>query len=75
MDYRVVLMNMPVAVKATVAFTDNFYTIIINARLNYEQQRKAFIHELEHIYGNDFNKHNACEIEYFAHKKEPVLIA
>lgn len=75
MDYKVVLMNMPVAVRATVVYVDDFYTIIVNARLSVEQQREAFIHELKHIYGNDFEKCNACEIEHYTHKKASTLIA
>ena len=33
---------------------DGFYNIYINARLSYEQQKKAIAHEMEHIARGDF---------------------
>lgn len=34
---------------------DDTFTILLNSRLNMEQQRAAFIHELSHIDNNDFD--------------------
>lgn len=42
---------------------DGSYSIFINARLGYEEQRKAYLHEMEHIKDNDFEKTNVSEIE------------
>ena len=42
---------------------DGSYTICINARLGYDEQKKAYLHELEHINGGDLDKHNVSEIE------------
>lgn len=42
---------------------DGSYTICINARLGYEEQRKAYLHELRHIHNNDFEKFDVEEIE------------
>lgn len=42
---------------------DGSYTVCINARLGYEEQKKAYLHELEHINGNDFERVNVREIE------------
>lgn len=46
---------------------DDSYTIFINPRLSYEQQRKVFEHELRHITGNDFEKCDVQQIESIAH--------
>ena len=48
---------------------DGSYTIFINAKLNYETQRKVYLHELKHIKNNDFEKHDVNKIEYYAHKE------
>ena len=42
---------------------DGSYTICINGRLGYEEQKKAYLHELEHIRNNDFEKHDVVKIE------------
>lgn len=42
---------------------DGSYTICINARWGYEEQKKAYLHELEHIKGNDFEKFEVGKIE------------
>lgn len=46
---------------------DGSYTIFINARLNYEQQMKAYLHAMKHIAGDDFRKDDIQSIEYYAH--------
>lgn len=43
---------------------DDSYTILINARLNCEQQMEAYQHALRHIMNNDFDKDNVNEIEF-----------
>ena len=47
---------------------DGSYTVIINSRLSYSGQLKAYQHALRHIMNNDFEKNNAQSIEYEAHK-------
>ena len=42
---------------------DGSYTVCINARLGYEEQKKAYLHEIEHIKGNDFEKYDVIKIE------------
>lgn len=43
---------------------DGTYSVYINARASYHQQRAALEHELRHIRNNDFyNKKKICEIE------------
>lgn len=43
------------------------YTVLINARMSYEMQRKALLHALKHILNDDFEKENVQQIEAAAH--------
>ena len=47
---------------------DGTYTVLINARMSYETQRKALLHALGHILNDDFAKDNVQEIEAAAHE-------
>lgn len=51
---------------------DGSYTIMINSRLSYSGQLKAYQHALHHIMNNDFEKNNAQSIEYEAHKNSVI---
>ncbi len=70
-DYNIILKDMPTTVKAaTVTNSDGTFTIIINSKLNYEQQCKSFQHEILHIINYDFEQENDISImEYNAHYK------
>lgn len=46
---------------------DGSYTVLINARMSYETQRKALLHALKHILNDDFEKENVQQIEAAAH--------
>lgn len=54
---------------------DGSYTIMINSRLSYSGQLKAYQHALRHIMNNDFEKNNVQSIEYEAHKNSVINIA
>lgn len=54
-NYSVHFKDLPCRVKAFTFKHEDGYSIIINARLSYEQQRKAFFHELHHIDNGDFD--------------------
>lgn len=55
MDYIVRYVDLPIPIKGvTIMDHDGFYNIYINARLSYEQQKKAIAHEMEHIARGDF---------------------
>ena len=47
---------------------DGSYSIFINARLCAERQKEICMHELIHIYKEDFEKETADEIEWLAHQ-------
>ncbi len=46
---------------------DGSYTILINSRLTYASQLKAYEHAMRHINNNDFEKTDVQPIEYSAH--------
>lgn len=56
---------------------DGSYTILINSRLTYASQLKAYEHAMRHINNNDFEKSDVQPIECSAHelssKEDPVL--
>ena len=51
---KTILMDLPCSIGAFTVEQDGFYTIVINARSSYEQQRQSEIHEREHIARGDF---------------------
>lgn len=71
MDIIVKIIDFPTT-KVTEAVTQNAdgtYTIFLNAKMSAEKRLMAYLHALGHIQGNDFEKSNVQEIEYYAHKK------
>lgn len=64
----VFVTDMPTGIRGHVnANKDGSYTIFINARLNHEQQIKAYLHEIKHIAEDDFYKNEDVNmIEYLA---------
>ena len=64
-------LNMPTSVKSNVTHNeDGSYSIFINARLSQNQQTNAYMHELEHILKDDFNRRHETvdRLEYYAHR-------
>ena len=64
-------LNMPTSVKSNVTHNeDGSYSIFINARLSQNQQANAYMHELEHILKDDFNRRHETvdRLEYYTHK-------
>lgn len=54
---------------------DGSYTILINARLSYAGQLKAYEHAMRHIKENDFQKEDVQAIEYTAHQFDTKEVA
>ena len=70
-EVRSVLCDMPATIKAyTIKDKDDFYTIVLNQNLSYEQNLKSYCHELSHIRNNDFDKKNVSYIEFLRHKED-----
>jgi hypothetical protein len=66
-------MDLPCRVKATSTINeDGSYTIVINSKLNIEQQLEGYLHELHHIDNNDFYSEDVSEIEICNHKLDGV---
>lgn len=62
------MIDMPHRIKAhVVPNNDGTYTIFLNSRLSFEQQQESYIHELRHIYNNDFGEQDVSTIEFLAH--------
>lgn len=64
------IMDLPPRIKGFVTRRDGVPVIVLNARLNREQQQKAYLHEKKHIDNNDFEKEDVDQIEANAHEKE-----
>lgn len=77
-DYNVVYRDMPTTIRSFVrANPDASFTIIINARLSYEDRLTRYRHEVQHIKNGDFDydrEDPADAIEANAHSSTPVPI-
>lgn len=62
-----IFTDLPLTIKGFVKRTfddgEYYYTIVLNAQYNKEQQEEAYLHEMRHIMNNDFDKENVEEIE------------
>lgn len=51
---KVLMEDLPCSIKGfTYVDSEDFYTIVLNARLNHEQQVETYLHEMEHINNSD----------------------
>ena len=70
MQVNVQIVNMDVQIAEHVVLnSDDSATILLNARLTHERQHEAYLHAMEHLKENDFEKHNVDEIERIAHSQ------
>lgn len=71
---NVCFVDFPTKARGMVtANADGSYTILLNSRLSFEQQRKAFRHEMWHIQNHDFERADTVgvqQIEYEAHQHD-----
>lgn len=63
------LMDLPPRIKGFVVRRNGEYVIVLNSRLNREQNMKTYLHEKKHIENGDFEKLNVDEIERDAHNE------
>lgn len=55
MDVNVMLYDMPGGIRGFTRLNDDgSYTIVLNSRLNHEENKNSFIHEMKHIANGDF---------------------
>ena len=70
-NYNVIYENLPVSVNGfTMHDTqDDFFTVVLNAKLSFISNVETFIHELKHITNDDFVRFkNVGQIENKAHE-------
>lgn len=60
-QYRVIYLDLPCSIKGFVTKKCDYYTIVLNSRFNLEQNKKTFLHELEHILRDDFNNFDSID--------------
>lgn len=67
-NIRIIVVSMPASVRAYTICKDDYYTIVLNDNLSYEQRQKSYLHELQHIMNKDFEKQCSADlIECIAH--------
>lgn len=71
-EVNVIYADLPPRIKGMLVKTfdeEECYTVVINSRLNIEQQRAAYEHEVKHMRARDFDETDKTvdEIEYIRH--------
>lgn len=70
-DVTVRLENITCTIGGYVVQTPDGYTIVLNSRCTHEKNMQTYMHELSHIYNDDFSSEMpADEIESAAHREE-----
>lgn len=71
-DIIVKLLDLPGTVHSfVISNADQTYTIVLNSKLNYEQNMISYEHELKHILNGDYEKKCSVDlIEINAHDME-----
>ena len=68
-----VLIDLPTTIRGFARQNpDDSYTIVINARMSAEQQRKTGAHEMRHIIRGDFEKEDVDSIEWENHRRDII---
>lgn len=72
LNEKVIFADLPLTVKGAIVRSfdgEEYCTIVINSRLNAEQQRAAYYHELLHYDGGDFDavEKSVDHVEYVRH--------
>lgn len=70
---KVIYMNMPESVKGYIVkmFDDgeDYYTVVLNPKYNWEQQQATYRHELKHIDARDLERFgDVNELELIRHE-------
>lgn len=67
-NVRVVMVDLPCSFKGFVKYDGENYVVVLNSRLNREQNMETYLHELKHIERGDLEKElNVQEVEYAVH--------
>lgn len=69
-NFHVIYQNLPTKIRGFVVYNscDDWYTVVLNPRMSFEQNVKTFWHELKHITNDDFNSSLSVDlIEQLVH--------
>lgn len=61
-NVRTVFGDLPNYIQGFTIYSDDYYTIYINAGMGYYGQRKTLEHELRHVVGGDFCSDKPLEV-------------
>lgn len=62
-NINVAYADMPTSIRSyVVACQNNFFTVVLNSRLNAEQNLLSYQHELDHILNGDYDKKSDVDI-------------
>ena len=69
-NYTINYLNLPLSVKGFTLYdsVDDYYTIVINCKYSFASMQKTLLHELKHIFNDDFHSlQTVAEIELNSH--------
>lgn len=69
-NFTINYLNLPLKIKGFTLYdsTDDFYTIVINCKYSFASMQKTLLHELKHIFNDDFHSlQTVAEIEINSH--------
>ena len=70
-DFKIVYEDLPTTISGFTKETDGFYTIVLNSRMTFEQNRKTYADETDHIDSRAFDsEQSADQIEMESHRRE-----
>ena len=68
LNYNVQFIEMPISIKGFTIRADGYFNVFLNARLDAQTLLETFLHEKNHIEGEDFEILNDVDmLELFAH--------
>ncbi len=69
-DYNVILRDLPTTIGGLVKEQEDYYTIILNARMTHERNQKSYLDEMDHITTGALDSdQSADQIEMDSHKR------
>lgn len=69
-NFTINYLNLPLKIKGFTLYdsADDFYTIVINCKYSFASMQKTLLHELKHIFNDDFHSlQTVAEIEINSH--------
>lgn len=70
-QYNVIFRNLPTTIGGFVKKQDDFYTIILNARMTRERNQESFMDEIDHIQADALDSElTADQIELMSHSRK-----